>query len=249
MALFSVKKGLSILNSDSVEVSVLNGAATPSEGAGVAAPIGSLYLKSDGVSFKKTGAADTDWQPYSEIEGGGLLWSTISGATTADSSRGYVLDSSGGTFTVTLPAAPEEGDAIGFAGLGDIETNNVTVAFNGLNMNGASDDLVIDLNYCYFELLYTGDAATGWVLSNTDESGNVDNIQAFIGNDDNADAAVTEYTEENYIVSGDSLEDAIDKLDQSLFDLETTTSGVDTDLTTLEGRVTVNEGDISTAQG
>lgn len=249
MALFGIKNGLKIFNmTDEVEADVLNGSADPSAAAGIAAPLGSLYLKADGVSYKKTGAADTDWQPYSEIEGGGLLWSTISGATTADSSKGYILDSSSTDFTVTLPAAPEEGDTVGFAGLGDIETNNITVDLNGLNMNGSGDDLIIDLNYCYFEMLYTGDATTGWVLSNTDESGNVDNIQTFIGNNNNIDSAVTEFTEENYIVGGDSLEDAIDKLDMALADAEATTSGIDVDLSALDARVTVNEGDIDGAE-
>lgn len=246
MALFGIKEGLKIFGANEINADVINGAAVPSDGAGISAPEGSLYLKSDGVSYKKTGAADTDWQPYSEIEGGGLLWSTLSGTATADVSKGYVLDSSTAAFTVTMPAAPEVGDAVGFAGLGDVETNNITVDLNGLNMNGSGDDLVIDLNYCYFEMLYTGDATTGWVLSNTDESGNVDNVQAFIGNDDNVDPAVTEFTEENYIVGGDSLEDAIDKLDIALADTEATASGTDDDLDALEVRVTTNEGDIIT---
>ena len=248
MALFGIKNGLKIFGSQNTS-DILNGTSDPSAAAGVAAPLGSLYLRSDGVSYKKTGAADTNWQAYSEIEGGGLLWSTISGATTAESSKGYILDSDGGAFTVTMPAAPAEGDAVGFAGLSDIETNNITVDLNSLNMNGSSDDLVIDLNYCYFEMLYTGDASVGWVLSNTDESGNVDNIQTFIGNGDNADPAVTEYTEENYIVDGDDLETSIDKLDMALFDVDTSSSGLATDLTTLSGRVTVNEGDIATNEG
>ena len=245
MALFGIKNGLKIFGSENTS-DILNGTSDPSAAAGVAAPLGSLYLRSDGVSYKKTGAADTDWQAYSEIEGGGLLWSTISGATTVESSKGYILDSSSAAFTVTMPASPEEGDSVGFAGLSDIETNNITVDLNSLNMNGSSDDLIIDLNYCYFEMLYTGDASVGWVLSNTDESGNVDNIQSFIGNGDNVDSAVTEYTEENYIVDGDDLETSIDKLDMALFDVDTSSSGLGVDLTTLSGRVTVNEGDIAT---
>jgi hypothetical protein len=241
MSLFGIKNGLEILDADGRSY-ILRGSAVPSEGAGVEAPVGSLYLKSDGVSYKKTGAADTDWQPYSEIEGGGLLWSTISGTYTAEASRGYVLDSSVSAFTVTMPATPEIGDSVGFAGLGDISTNNVTVGFNGNNMNGSTDDLVIDLDYCYFELLYTGDGS-GWVLSNTDESGNIDSLQAFVGNNDNTDAGITEYTEENFIVSGDPLDDAIDKLDMALFDSVATISGTNS---ALEARVTTNEGNIAT---
>ena len=246
MTLFGAKYGFKILGSDDVIVDIINGAVTPSI-SGIAAPEGSLYLKTDGISYKKTGPADVDWLPYSEIDGGaGLTWATISGATTAEVSKGYILDSSAGVFTVTMPAAPSEGDIVGFVGLGDVSTNNVTIDLNGLNMNGSGDDLTVDLDYCYFEMLYTGNATTGWVLSNTDESGNVDNIRSFIGNDDNVDPAVTEYTEENYIVDGDPLEDAIDKLDIALFDVEATASGVDTDLSALEIRVTTNEGDIIT---
>ncbi len=245
MGLFSVKDGLYILNDDDTGASIVTGVADPTV-SGVAATLGSLYLKADGVSYKKTGAADTDWQAYSEIEGGGLLWSTITSATTVESSRGYILATTSGVpFTVTMPASPEAGDVIGFAGLGEIENANVTVDLNGLNMNGSGDDLIIDLNYCYFEMLYTGDATTGWVLSNTDESGNVDNIQAFIGNDNNADAAVTEFTEENYITGGDSLETAIDKLDMALSDAEATASGIDVDLSALEVRVGTNETNIA----
>lgn len=225
MALFGVKLGLKILGSDA-EADVRNGIAAPSAGAGVAAPEGSLYLRQNGISYKKIGPADTDWKPYSEIEGDGLLWSTISGATTAANANGYILDSTASVFTVTLPGSPEEGDSIGFAGLGSLATNNVTVSLNGKNMNGCPDDLVIDLDYCYFEMLYTGNEATGWVLSNTDESGNVDNIQQFIGSNNNVNQAVTEFTEENYIVSGDSLEDAIDKLDMAMADGNTTASGL-----------------------
>jgi hypothetical protein len=164
------------------------------------------------LSTKKTGAADTDWQPYSEIEGGGLLWETASAATTADVSKGYFLDSSGSSFAITLPATPEIGDIVGFAGGGNLETNNVTVDLNGNNMNGATDNLTIDLNYCYFEMLYTN-ATTGWVISNTDESGNVADIVSFIGSGDNTDPAVTEFTEENIVTGGESLETAIDNLD------------------------------------
>ncbi len=232
MGLFSIREGLRILNAGDTHACVLTGSANPAEGSGVAADPGSLYLRSDGISYKKTGVADTDWQPYSEIEGGGLLWETINTATTLETGKGYILDSSGGVFTVTMPAAPQEGDVIGFVGLGDIETNNVTVGMNGLNMNGATDDLTIDLNYCYFEMLYTGNATTGWVLSNTDESGNVDNIQSFIGNNDNVNPALTEYTEQNYINSGDPLENSVDKLDMALFDATTTVSGLEQQIVT-----------------
>ncbi len=210
MGLFGIKEGLRIFGN--ITASVLTGSADPREGAGLAAEVGSMYLKSDGVTFKKTDTGDTDWLPYSEIEGGGLLWETVNAATTLEAGKGYVVDA-GSVYTLTMPASPEIGDRIGFATLANAETNIVSIAFNGANFNGGADPLNIDLNYAYFEMLYTGDAGTGWVLSNSDESGNIANVRAFIGNDSVADSAVTEFSEENIVDGGDSLMVAVNKLD------------------------------------
>ena len=217
MGLFSIKEGLRIIGD--VQASVLTGDYNPAEGAGVAAELGSIFLHQSGVTYKKTGVADTDWQPYSEVEHGGLVWESISAATTLEKNRGYVVDAST-VYTVTMPVTPAIGDRIGFATLGNSETNNTTVSFNGANFNGVADDLVLDLNYAYVEFLFTGDATTGWVLSNSDESGNIANIRTFIGNDDNSDSGVPEYTESNIITQGDDLETAIDTLDVEAADVK-----------------------------
>jgi len=217
MGLFSIKEGLRIIGD--VQASVLTGDYNPADGAGVAAELGSIFLHQSGVTYKKTGVADTDWQPYSEVEHGGLVWESISAATTLEKNRGYVVDAST-VYTVTMPVTPAIGDRIGFATLGNSETNNTTVSFNGANFNGVADDLVLDLNYAYVEFLFTGDATTGWVLSNSDESGNIANIRTFIGNDDNSDSGVPEYTESNIITQGDDLETAIDTLDVEAADVK-----------------------------
>ena len=210
MGLFGIKEGLKIYGG--ITASVLTGSEDPREGSGVEAEIGSMYLKNDGVTFKKMDTADTDWLPYSEIEGGGLLWETINEAGTLEVGRGYVVDAVS-SYTLTMPENPVIGDRVGIATLNNTETNNILMVFNGNNFNGVTDPLNIDLNYAYFELLYTGDATTGWVLSNSDESGNIANIRAFIGNDNVTDSAVTEFDEENVVSEGDSLMDAVNKLD------------------------------------
>lgn len=41
---------------------ILKGSADPTSGGGVAAPVGSLYLRTAaGTLYQKTGATDTDW--------------------------------------------------------------------------------------------------------------------------------------------------------------------------------------------
>lgn len=67
MALFGVGDGLRIL-SDDLEAAVLIGSTDPSI-VGKAAAIGSLYLRSNGVSYKKVDVADTDWSIASAAEG------------------------------------------------------------------------------------------------------------------------------------------------------------------------------------
>jgi len=234
MGLFSIKEGLRIIGD--VQASVLTGDYNPADGAGVAAELGSIFLHQSGVTYKKTGAGDTEWQPYSEIENSGLVWESVATAAVLEADRGYVVDSSS-VYTLTMPANPILGTRIGFATLANAETNIVTVDFNSKKFNGLTDTLELDLNYAYVEFLFTGNAETGWVLSNSDESGNIANMRLFIGNDDNADPGIPEYTEFNTVASQDSLEAAIDKLDIESGDVKNFIGKSDTadDLPTYSG--------------
>ncbi|SDG44492.1 hypothetical protein [Thalassobaculum litoreum] len=69
----------------------------------------------------------------------------------------YICDTSGGAFTITLPATPVDGDRIGIADDGgDFATNNLTLARNGNTIGGVAEDLVCDLDRATFELLFIG---------------------------------------------------------------------------------------------
>lgn len=73
-------------------VDLLAGAANPSAGAGVVAPIGSLYLRTDGTLWIKTGATNT-------------AWTSLSGAIGNPQRFTYVASGAeGATFNVPLPA-------------------------------------------------------------------------------------------------------------------------------------------------
>ncbi len=67
MALFGVEKGVRI-ETDDGNADLLFGVSDPSV-VGKMAPEGSLYLRSDGVSYKKTGPLDVDWEKASQAEG------------------------------------------------------------------------------------------------------------------------------------------------------------------------------------
>src|SRR6056297_2311269 len=75
--LFGISRGLRI--SGEGDVAVLEGSGDPSQSPGREAPMGTLYLRHNGISYKKIGTADTDW---------------VKASTTSNAGAGfiYVLD-------------------------------------------------------------------------------------------------------------------------------------------------------------
>tara|TARA_R100000234_G_scaffold63644_1_gene38705 strand:+ start:6621 stop:7829 length:1209 start_codon:yes stop_codon:yes gene_type:complete len=68
-----------------------------------------------------------------------------------------LANTSGGAFTLTLPASPRANDEIIILdAAGTFDTNNLTVARNGNTIQGASSDLVCDVENVAIRLHYTG---------------------------------------------------------------------------------------------
>ena len=92
-------------------------------------------------------------------------WTSINSATNLVAFTQYLADSTSAVFTVTLPAAPTEGDVITIADkTGQFATNNVTVARNSNNINGAAADLVLNVANAVVRLIWSGNATTGWLV-------------------------------------------------------------------------------------
>jgi hypothetical protein len=79
-------------------VDLLDGSADPAAGAGVAAPTGSLYLRTTGAAYVKTGAGNTAW---TQAAAGGI--STLTGDVTAtgNGSVAATVQGIGGSSTTT----------------------------------------------------------------------------------------------------------------------------------------------------
>ena len=102
-------------------------------------------------------------------------WATVSSSpvfpATATSSNitlasgnSYMVDTSSAR-TLTLPASPTLGSEIHvFDATGSAATNNITVANNSSNINGASQNLTIDKAYAGVNLVYVG-SSYGWRVS------------------------------------------------------------------------------------
>jgi hypothetical protein len=104
--------------------------------------------------------------------GGGVAaikWETT--AQTGDfgalSGRGYFVNTTSAPRTVTLPATPSAGDIVAVADYaGTAETNNITIARNGSNINGAASDITISKSNSAITLVYV-DGTQGWKGTDT----------------------------------------------------------------------------------
>ena len=104
------------------------------------------------------------WLMVFSKAGGGLSWSVISVNTNAANGNGYLIDASGGNITLTLPASPSAGDAVGACDVYNKATTNIiTIDRNGENIEGSATDLIIDINGSGITLVYT-DAVRGWEI-------------------------------------------------------------------------------------
>ena len=89
--------------------------------------------------------------------GGGLTYTTKTANYTASSGEGILADTSGGAFTVTLPASPSEGDQVVIAdGANYFATNNLTVARNGETIVNSAEDLTLDVSTSSTTFVYDG---------------------------------------------------------------------------------------------
>lgn len=84
--------------------------------------------------------------------------------TVADSNKAYWINTSTGTITLTLPAAPSMGDIVRiFDVQSTFDTNNLTVDRNGKPIMGANENLTVNTEGAAFELVFYNNTQ-GWRL-------------------------------------------------------------------------------------
>jgi hypothetical protein len=97
--------------------------------------------------------------------GGGNPWSTVStaGYTAVNNDRLFV-DTTGGAFSIALPASPNTGDSVRFLDVaGNFDTFALTIDRNGNNIMGSGNNLTLSTQYEGLVLVYSG-ATYGWVI-------------------------------------------------------------------------------------
>jgi len=99
--------------------------------------------------------------------GASAVWVTKTANYIAFAGDLIAANTSGGSFTITLPATPTVGNAVTILdGGGRFAVNNLTIANNGNSIQGNLDTLILDCNNTEVILVYTG-ATRGWAVVST----------------------------------------------------------------------------------
>ena len=101
---------------------------------------------------------------------GVVSWETASIKTTgftAVTGTGYFCNTTGGSFTVTLPLSPTAGDVVGVADYAqNFATANLILGRNGSNIGGQSENGTISTQGVAVTLVYV-DATKGWIVTDS----------------------------------------------------------------------------------
>jgi hypothetical protein len=122
------------------------------------------------VTFKASGQTGVSISPgekvyvyynatdYVKVGGGGITYGAVKTTTyTAVSNDGVLTNTTGGAFTVNLPATPSTGTQVFIAdSAGTWGTNNLTIGRNGSTIAGSATDLVCDINSVSIQCIYDG---------------------------------------------------------------------------------------------
>lgn len=103
------------------------------------------YLTTDGTN--------TSW---ATVGAGGISYTRVTSNTTLVDKQGVIADTSGGSFTVTLPATPATGNQVFIADGANWATNNLTVGRNGSTIEGVAADWTLNQAGAEAQFIYDG---------------------------------------------------------------------------------------------
>lgn len=96
------------------------------------------------------------------LPAGGLTYVVKTANYTTQDKEGVLANTTGGAFTVTLPATPAVGAQVVVADAGGVwATNNLTIGRNGSTISNLAEDLICNINGASVQLVYDG---TTWEI-------------------------------------------------------------------------------------
>ena len=103
---------------------------------------------------------------FATVSGGAAWQAVVTSSLTVVAKSGYFINTSSAAITATLPSSPALGDFISFIDYaGTFDTNNLTIARNGKNIQGVAEDLTVSVERAGLTLVYV-DTTQGWLLQN-----------------------------------------------------------------------------------
>jgi hypothetical protein len=106
------------------------------------------------------------------------FWKVVSSAYTASPNENLLADSTGGAFTITLPAAPTHGDLIRIAPLKPTYTAEpVTIDRAGQLISGQTSNIILNTDGRSIELPFI-DGSTGWAVLERGDTTIINTIDA-----------------------------------------------------------------------
>jgi len=111
-----------------------------------------------------------------------LNWDTTAKTSgfTAVAGNGYFVNTTSAPITVTLPATPSAGDLVGVKDYAlTAQTNNITLARNGSNIQGVANDFLINTQGRSVTLIYV-DGTQGWMITGASQASDISEEAFFI---------------------------------------------------------------------
>lgn len=100
------------------------------------------------------------WEIYSQVGAAGgtntIVYARYTANATALDKQGIIADTSGGSFTITLPATPNIGSQVVVVDGAAWGTNNLTIARNGSTIEGLAEDMILDISGAAVTFIYDG---------------------------------------------------------------------------------------------
>jgi hypothetical protein len=122
-----------------------------------------------GITMGTTGqvlTTDGTTASFGDISGGASWQAVKTAAFNVTAGEGYFVNTTSGAITATLPASPSLGDFVSFIDYaGTFDTNNLTIARNGKNIQGVAEDLTVSVERAGLTLVFVDDTQ-GWLLQN-----------------------------------------------------------------------------------
>ena len=114
-------------------------------------PVNSVNGQTGNVSL---GSSDVAAEP--------IDYTVVTSATTLANGAKVAADTTAGAFTLTLPASPSNGDTVSILDYaGTFDTNNLTIARNGSNIESLAEDMTCNVEDAAFTLVFVG-STVGW---------------------------------------------------------------------------------------